>query len=787
MAEVALSDVERLGTFYLGRVLEGDPPAPASPLLYDSRHLTTHAVCVGMTGSGKTGLCLGLLEEAALDAIPAIAIDPKGDLGNLLLTFPGLPPESLEGWIDPEEAARAGRSPAEHAAALAERWRRGLAEDGQDLARIERFAAAVERTIFTPGSRAGQPLAVLRRLAPPAAGLDEEGRRERLTSSVSGLLALVGLDADPLRSREHMLLSAIVGHAWAQGREVALADLVREVVTPPVPRVGVLDVESFYPARERFELATRLNAPLAAPSFAAWLEGHPLDARSLLWTDAGRPRLSVVSIAHLSDEERMFVVTLLLAELVGWMRTQPGTSSLRALLFIDEVFGYLPPTAMPASKLPLLTLLKQARAFGLGVVLATQNPADLDYKALSNAGTWFLGRLQTERDRDRVLDGLEGTLDGTAGAVDRGDLGRVLAAVEPRVFVMHDVHRAAAPVRFRTRWTLSYLRGPLTRPQISALSGAPEPQPPPVVPAPTSAPSNATSAPPVVPPEIPQRFVTGTGTIYRPMLHAVARVHHVSARHGIDRWESLRWLVPFDPEGNPLWDRARPAPDAARLEPEPSPGIGFASLPPSAARPRSHAGWAKRLADHLCRTRALVLWRCPALKLTSRLGESEPDFRIRVAQAARERRDAEVEALRRRFGTRLARAQARVRAAEERLDRERDDAGQQKAQAAVSLGSAVLGAIFGRPAGSIGRATTAARSAARTRRAGQDVQRAEEALTAAREELAALEREMEQELATVRDSSSGEAPALERVEVRPRKGDLEVEPLVLVWQPEGSP
>ena len=462
---------EKLGVFYLGRPidLETGETAPA-PFLYDSRDLVTHGLCVGMTGSGKTGLCVSLLEEAALDGIPALVIDPKGDLANLLLTFPDLAPEDFRPWVEPEAARRAGVSVEEHAARQAELWRKGLAEWDQDGERIRRLREAADFTVYTPGSSAGVPVSVLASFAAPspAAAADPELVRERVATTVSSLLGLVGVDADPVRSREHILLSLLVEHAWSAGRDLALAELIRLVQAPPVAEVGVMPLDtSFYPAKERFELAMALNSLLASPGFAAWLEGEPLDPGRLLYTPEGKPRVAIFSIAHLSDAERMFFVSLLLAQTVGWTRTLSGTGSLRALVYMDEVFGYLPPVAEPPSKRPLLTLLKQGRAFGVGVLLATQNPVDLDYKALSNMGTWFLGRLQTQRDKDRLLDGLEGAAGGAP--LDRAELDRTLSALGKRVFLMHDVHEPG-PTPFHTRWAMSYLAGPLTRDQIRRLA-----------------------------------------------------------------------------------------------------------------------------------------------------------------------------------------------------------------------------------------------------------------------------------------------------------------------------
>src|SRR3954467_12338000 len=455
---------EKLGVFYLGRASDPAGTTLGEPILYDSRHLLTHALCVGMTGSGKTGLCLSLIEEAAIDGVPTIAIDPKGDLSNLLLTFPRLAAEDFRPWIDEDEARRAGSTPDDFAAQQAAAWKRGLAEWGEDGARIERLRAAADFAIYTPGSRAGLPLSILASFKAPGKDDDPESAAERASTTAMSLLTLAGVDAES-RGREHTFLSTLFASSWKAGRDLDLPSVIQQVQSPPFAKIGVLEVESFYPAKDRFALATQLNAMLAAPGFDEWLEGEPL-APGRHWDGpAGKPRVSIISLAHLDDAHRMFFVSLLLNEIVGWMRRQSGTSSLRAIVYMDEIAGYFPPVANPPSKAPLLTLLKQARAFGIGIVLATQNTVDLDYKGLSNIGTWFLGRLQTERDKARVLDGLEGA---SAGSFDRAAVDRILSALQKRVFLLHNVHDDNL-VTFQTRWTLSYLRGPLSKEQVRSL------------------------------------------------------------------------------------------------------------------------------------------------------------------------------------------------------------------------------------------------------------------------------------------------------------------------------
>ncbi len=397
---------------------------------------------------------------------------PRETFANLLLTFPQLRGEDFAPWINEEDARKKGLAPADYAAQQAASWQKGLGEWGQSGERIQKLRDAADFAIYTPGSTAGLPVSILKSFAaPPPEMLDDvELLRERIGTTVTSLLGLIGLQADPIQSREHILLSSILDSAWRAGRDLDLAALIHHIQAPPMAKVGVLDVESFFPSKERFTLAMQLNNLLAAPGFAAWMDGEPLDVGHMLYGSSGKPRIAIFSIAHLNDAERMFFVSLLLNQTLGWVRSQSGTTSLRAILYMDEIFGYFPPVANPPSKAPLLTLLKQARAFGLGVVLATQNPVDLDYKGLANTGTWFIGRLQTERDKARVIEGLEGAAASSGKKFDRQLMEQTLAGLGNRVFLMNNVHEDAPEV-FQTRWTLSYLRGPLTRTQIKQLMG----------------------------------------------------------------------------------------------------------------------------------------------------------------------------------------------------------------------------------------------------------------------------------------------------------------------------
>jgi hypothetical protein len=820
-----MQDYEKLGLFYLGKTYDlKKRQVMSNLLLYESKDLTTHAVCVGMTGSGKTGLAIALLEEAAIDGIPVIAIDPKGDLGNLLLSFPELRPEDFLPWVDPDEAGRQGLTVEQFAAQTAEQWSKGLADWGQDGARIARLRAAVDLAIYTPGSTAGLPLTVLRSFdAPPPALLGQaEAYRERVTSTVSGLLALMGVVVDPITSREHILLANVLDHAWRAGNDLDMASLIHTVQSPPFQRVGVIDVETFFPAKDRFALAMKLNNLLASPGFAGWLEGDALDVAGLLYTPEGKPRLSIVSIAHLSDNERMFFVTILLNEVLAWLRTQPGTSSLRAVLYMDEIYGYFPPTANPPSKVPMLTMLKQARAFGLGVVLATQNPVDLDYKGLSNAGTWFLGRLQTQRDKDRVLEGLEGASTAAGHAFDHRKMDEVLSGLGNRVFVMNNVHNDQ-PIVFQTRWALSYLRGPLTREQIQVLmaprkqKSAPAQLPNPVATSPSSSSSPPTSASkssspvgssslssssssgstarPVVPPGVPEFFVprraraqAEESLLYRPAILGVARLHYAERKARIDHWETLALLqqindvTPAEP-----WNESKPYHDCVPvLDKVPEAGARFAPLPVELARAKTYVEWTKALKSFLYRERTLRVWNCAALKEWSRVAETEREFRLRLVQASREERDKDVEVLRAKYAPKQAAIQEQIRRAYERMEREQAQASRSTWDATISMGSSVLGALLGRKGvskTSVTRAATAAKAASRAVQQRDGASQAVGSLEALQRKYNDLQAKFQDEIEVLDAALRPEALVFESLPLRPKKTDITIERVVLAWMP----
>jgi hypothetical protein len=795
-------DYEKLGSFYLGRKFDLDErKAGKDEVLYSAKDLTTHAVCVGMTGSGKTGLCLTLLEEAAIDHIPAIVIDPKGDLGNLLLTFPDLDPEDFLPWVDPAEATRKGLTVDELAKKTAQDWRKGLADWNQPIERIAKFRDSADIAIYTPGSNAGLPLTVVRSFAIPDEVIleDRDALRERITGAVSGLLALLGVQGDPLRSREHILLSTILERAWKAGKSLDLPQLIREIQKPSFTTIGVMDLESIFPASDRFALSMSLNNLLASPGFSAWLEGEPLDVGSLLHTESGKPRISILSIAHLNDSERMFFVTILLNEVISWMRAQPGTSSLRAILYMDEVFGYFPPTANPPSKTPMLTLLKQARAFGLGVVLATQNPVDLDYKGLSNAGTWFIGRLQTDRDKQRVLDGLEGASAAAGATFDRGQLEKIISGLGNRVFLMNNVHDDHPEV-FQSRYVLSYLRGPLTTKQIAMLMA------PRKVAAVVGGKAGATlasrhslgsgaGARPVLPPEIAEVFVTERGIsregklVYEPALMAQARVHITNARLGVDEWDELTLVKPISAQEAVTWDKAELHHQGEEPDVEATPGsaeASFAPLPSDVMRAKQFAGLANDAKDHLFRSYSLTLYRAPLLKMISTPSESEGEFRTRLQQAVREQRDLQMEKLRAKYAPKLKILQDRELRARQKLERQETAAQNQKLNSMLSAGATILGAVFGRKLGSatnVGKAATTAKSWSKLGTQQQAVEQSKESLESIQEEQRQLQEAFDEEVVKIAEQTEVEKMELETTEVKPKKSDVVVKKVQLAWFP----
>jgi hypothetical protein len=789
---------EKLGAFYLGKEYDlASQQLKEDIVLYDSKDLTTHAVIIGMTGSGKTGLGISLLEEALIDNIPIIAIDPKGDLTNLLLNFPELKPENFRPWINEQDALNKGLTPGQYAARQAQMWQKGLASWGQSPERIARLGAAAQFAVYTPGSSAGLQVSVLRNFSPPPPAILEDGdlMRERIQTTTTSLLALIGIEADPVASREHILLANLFEYAWTRGQSLDLAGLIHAVQAPAFERVGVMELDLFFPAKDRMALAMRINNLLAAPGFESWLEGDPLDIGRLLYSADAKPRASIFTISHLSDAQRMFFVSMLLNEILGWMRTQPGTSSLRAILYMDEIFGYFPPVKNPPSKLPLLTLLKQARAFGLGVVLSTQNPVDLDYKGLSNTGTWFIGRLQTERDKQRVLSGLQGAAAGTG--FDSGRMEEILAGLGQRVFLLHNVHENQ-PVTFHTRWVLSYLRGPMTREQIKTLTAASRKDDSPGkqvgaspgIEAVVETTRPAASGPARGPAGIDTFYLAASGAgkqlVYYPALIGRLDIRFSSTRYHVDSAQTLSFFSEL--QDGPVvldWDNATEF-DPHSIETSPLPGAAYTDLPAAAKRAAAYRKWNKDLLRWVRQNRPMVLFRSRRFRLTSRLGESESEFRARLGQAVREKRDLEVEKIRKKYGSRFVTLKDRLMRARQAVEREAEQSKSRKVQTVISFGTAILGAFLGRKAVSVGSASrvgTAMRSASRMRKEKMDVARARERVAAIETQFSELETRMQEDIEKIEFSHDAGFEELNEIRIKPKQSDITLEVFGLAWIP----
>ena len=796
-------------------------------VLLPSGDFTTHGVIVGMTGSGKTGLGIVLIEEALSAGVPTLLIDPKGDLTNLCLTFPALAPTDFEPWVNEGDASKAGLGVPEFAAAQAKSWTEGLAGWGFGPDRIAALRDKATFTIYTPGSNAGVGLNIIGSLQAPGFGADPEIVGDEIEGFVSGLLSLVDIESDPLSSREHILLSNLILNEWNAQRSLDLPTLVGMVLTPPIRKLGVFELDQFFPPKDRMAFAMRLNGLLASPSFSAWMMGPPLDIEAMLHTPDGKPRCAIVTTAHLSDQERQFVTTLILSKLVTWMRKQSGTTDLRALLYMDEVAGYLPPTAMPPTKKPIMTLMKQARAFGVGVVLSTQNPVDVDYKALSNAGTWMIGRLQTDRDKQRLLDGMS----AAAGGVDVGAIGDTISGLAKREFVLRRAGKDQPEV-FTTRWAMSYLRGPLTRDQIALLmadqksNAAPAASVPATVAPPTApAPSTALPPPTAATPSLAPAPAGGLADDESPLMPEVAGGVAI-------RWADIAapWLPVVG--GDPRGTRYEPAvvarvalryddEKASLIHDEEYEAVLFplgeqvdasraiavdyddrdlrVEIPPSItyqltkAPLKTKSFWTiveRDLVDYLVRSRSVELQTNKELKLFSRPGETADAFYQRCYQDADAKGDAATAALRDKYQTKVTALQSQLQAAEGRADVLQAEQKGRRNDEIFSTAGSILGDLFGGRKsrggmlGSVFRKTgSAAGKRGRTAASGERLDAAENKIQMLHQQMDDLEAELTQEVTDIDAKWMTIAKNITTLPVTLEKSDVNVTQLSLVWIP----
>lgn len=807
--------MQEQGMFYIGKEFDIKKGKILDrPVLYDADDLTTHGVVVGMTGSGKTGLSVDILEEAALNDIPAILIDPKGEVVNLLLHFPELLPSDFQPWVDPSDAKRKGLTIEDFVTAEAEKWRAGLADWGIDQHRIAQLQEMVDYQVFTPGSDAGIPVDILGSLSAPEGEESELGEfvNERIASTVTALLGLVGIDADPVQSREHILLSNLFQYAWGQGKDLTLTDLVLQIQNPPISKLGAFDIESFFPKPEREKFAITLNNLLASPRFKIWSEGIPLEVESLLWAPDGKARQSIFYLAHLPDNERMFFVTVLLTAVESWMRTQSGSSSLRAILYFDEVLGYMPPVKNPPSKEPLLRLLKQARTFGLGLLLVTQNPADLDYKGLSNAGTWFVGHLQAERDKERLLDGLEGLDAGTTG-MSRSNLDNLISSLSKRVFLLHNVHEEGDEV-FYTRWAMAYLPGPITRAKIKdleSLSGAEQEEPGPSI-SETSAKKKSAqesgldatfTTRPSVPTGVEEYFLSNnvplsqaqrnaglqdekaqtTGLVYEPALLAQSSVRFLDRKIKLDHVVTYPHLVlQPDRRGVIHWEdhKVKPITNDA-LDPSPTREARYRNLEVPLTDAKLMRSLKADFADYVYRSASLHLWQNEELDLVGEPGMSEEEFRKLCEEKATVLRDEEVKKLKKIYEKKMDGLKTKLSREERELAQDQAEHSSRKMEEMITHAENVF-SLFG----SSRRSRRLSSSMTKRRLASQakaDVEESLDAIEEYQEQLVELESILAEELDELNENWMDAAEEIDERIITPYKKYILSDYYGVAWIP----
>jgi len=796
--EDSTSLYEKLGLFYLGKEVNQDTQELTDELLlYKSKHLTTHAALIGMTGSGKTGLGIGIIEEAIMDNIPSIIIDPKGDMGNLLLTFPELKPEDFEPWVDAGAAESKELTVKEFAAKTAAMWDKGIQSWGQDKSRIKAMKEKADYVIYTPGSSAGVQLSVLSSFDAPSEEIVDEPDTftSVINSTVSSLLALIKVKGDPLQSKEYLLLSTIFIHLWKKGISITLEELIGYVTNPPFDKIGVLPLKNFYTQTQRLDLAMKLNTVLASPSFSAWTEGDALDIQSLLYTKEGKAKVSILSVSHLDESQRMFFVTLFLNKYISWMRQQSGTSALRALLYMDEIFGFFPAVSNPPSKKPMLLLLKQARAYGISVILATQNPIDLDYKGLSNIGTWFIGRLQTKQDKERVMDGL---LKNDEDALDKKEIESLLSNLQSRVFLFKSAHEDTLKL-MQTRWVLCYLRGPLSKKEVRTLmadkKNSAEVQKEKEAPkkkaenkAVKSSAKKGNVVQSIVANEIQQYYsmntTVGTKPVYKPYLLTKGKVKFVNATRGIDIENTVsgrqyleKTLTSIDLAKSVKYDF-----DADLFDKRPTEQSRFLALPGFIEEMKSFKSIEKLFSDYIYRTKKIELYKCTALKLESKPGDTLNDFKIKMIDAIRAKKSTAVEKLRSKFSTKGDRLQAKYGKLKIKLHKEQSDVSARQTDSAMNFGMAVLGSFLG--SSTKRKINSGISSASKVSKERADVRRVEKEIMLIQDDMQELKSDLRREIDLIEKQFAFENYKIDTFYIKPRKTDIFDLKVALLWEAE---
>ena len=758
---------EKLALFYLGKNSQDD-----TPTLYKSKHLTTHAAIIGMTGSGKTGLGISLIEEAAIDNIPALIIDPKGDMGNLCLGFPQMRAEDFEPWIDGGDAEK-----------TATMWKEGIESFGQDLGRVKTFAD-VEKTIYTPGSSAGVGVNILGSFEAPSADIvdDSDTFSSLINTTTSSLLALISIKSDSLNSKEHLLISNIFAHFWSDETSLSIEELIGYVVSPPFSKVGILPLDSFYPQNQRMKLAQQLNGVISSVTFSSWIKGEALNIQNMLYDENGKAKVAIFSIAHLNDDERMFFVTILLNAYISWMRRQRGSSTLKALLYMDEIFGFFPPTKNPPSKEPMLLLLKQARAFGTGVILSTQNPIDIDYKGLSNIGTWFIGKLQTKQDIAKVLDGIS-----ASSNLSKAEISKKISTLKGRHFFLKNVH-ADKTDEFYTRWVLSYLKGPMTKDDIRMLMKNRKTKVEKPLHVERKKVSKSVNTKPIISENIKEYFVdsdiNSDGEFY-PSLYGEVTLRFYNQRRGIDTQEELSFKLDVDESVMEIdFENAYEA-SLTHKNLKAKSGATYADISPLLKNEKTLRKFEKSLSNFIYHTKRVELFQCKKLRLESTIGQDERDFIVDVKNALKEKRESEIEKLQKRFETKYSRYETKFDRLQVKLQKEENDVSSKVTDTLISVGTALFGAFFSKKKLSvtnINRASSSFKKGKRVFKEKDDVKTTEAAIEALHVETQELEDALHVDIQKIQDKINIENYEITTLSIKPRRSDITIEDFALVWE-----
>ena len=784
-------DYEKLKLFYIGK--EELAKDVYTPLVYKNKDLLTHAAIIGMTGSGKTGLGISLLEEAAIDNIPSIIIDPKGDMGNLLLTFPNLQGSDFEPWIEEQDAINNGVTLKEHAQNTANLWKKGIEGDFQNIQRIEKLKNAADFTIYTPGSNAGVQISILSSFKAPSREVLEDNDLlvSLINSTVSSILSLIEEKNDSI-SKESILISSIFMNYYSAGKDLNLEQLISLIVTPPFEKVGIFDLETFFAQDDRLKLALKLNTIIANPSFKSWIEGETLDISNLLYDENGKAKVSIFSIAHLNDSQRMFFVSLLLNQMVSWMRRQEGTSSLKALLYMDEIFGYFPPSANPPSKQPMLTLLKQARSFGVGIILSTQNPVDIDYKGLANIGTWFIGRLQTKQDKEKVIDGLSSA---SEGKIDKNEIENLLSNLEKRTFIMKNINEDGIKV-FKTRWALSYLKGPISKDDIKKLminkinqsdSKVIENDLEKEIPK-LHIPKAEQSLKPIITSNINQKYLyTSQNNSYylQPYLTFSCNIHFINTEKAIDLETNESFKIYLDENMKDINFEEKEQLENASFEEKERANSSYYALPIFVQNEKEIKSIEKDFSDYIYRDTKLTLYKNDALKIVSKQDETLSDFKIRLQDRLNEKIDEEVEKLQIKFQKSNDSIEDKLSNLYEKLEREEQQSSATTTDTLISIGTSLLGAFFGKSAltkTNIGKVASSAKGASRILKERNDIKYVEADILQLQEEQKTLQKILEDEIKKINTSNLSSYYEIEEIFIKPKRSDIYNIKLELLWK-----